>query len=287
MGKDSFVIHTSFYKPISKLSDKQLGRLFRAIFKFQLGEVVSVEEDIDMAFEFFKNQFEIDERKYQSTIERNTENGRKGGNPNFKKGQRNPYYKGDNENSINGGEEEHPNELPKITEDNPTLPKITLYDNDNDIDKESLSNERQKKDGLSFPTPKTEKTDFAGIMEEFNSTFTGKLQGVRSITETRKAAIRARIAQYGKDSIQTVFSIILQSPFLLGSNDRNWRADFDWIFKQANYTKILEGNYNGNGTKNRGNPTSKQEANEYALERLRQHKRELENGMADAVEDPF
>lgn len=64
MAKDSFIIYKSFYKPISRLSDKQLGRLFRAIFKYQLGEEVTVEEDIEMAFGFFINQFEIDEIKY-------------------------------------------------------------------------------------------------------------------------------------------------------------------------------------------------------------------------------
>lgn len=80
MGKDSFIIYKSFYKPISKLSDKQLGRLFRAIFEYNISGVVSVEEDIEMAFEFFKNQFDIDESKYQGKVERNRENGRRGGN---------------------------------------------------------------------------------------------------------------------------------------------------------------------------------------------------------------
>lgn len=79
MGKESFLLYKSFFKPISGLSDKQLGRLFRAIFQYQLGEVVTVEEDIEMAFNFFKNQFELDEIKYQSKVEGNRENGRKGG----------------------------------------------------------------------------------------------------------------------------------------------------------------------------------------------------------------
>lgn len=75
------MIYKSFYKPISKLSDKQLGRLFRAIFKYQLGEIITVEEDIEIAFEFFKNQFEIDENKYHGIVERNRSNGSKGGAP--------------------------------------------------------------------------------------------------------------------------------------------------------------------------------------------------------------
>ena len=83
MGKDTFLIYTSFYRPISILSDRQLGRLFRAIFRYNLGEVVDVEEDIRMAFEFFKNQFEIDESKYQANIKGDIENLHIGCNKNF------------------------------------------------------------------------------------------------------------------------------------------------------------------------------------------------------------
>ena len=44
---------------------------------------------------------------------------------------------------------------------------------------------------------------------------------------------------------------------------------------------------NNHGTANRSNYTSKQEANAYALERLQQHKLDLEAGLADQVERPF
>lgn len=33
------------------------------------------------------------------------------------------------------------------------------------------------------------------------------------------------------------------SPFLLGENDRGWRADFDFALKPRNISKILEGGY--------------------------------------------
>ena len=39
------------------------------------------------------------------------------------------------------------------------------------------------------------------------------------------------------------FDYIRSCDFLMGSNGRDWRADFDWIFKQQNYTKICEGKY--------------------------------------------
>ena len=145
MGKDTFIIYTSFYRPVSILSDRQLGRLFRAIFKYNLGEVVDVEEDIRMAFEFFKNQFEIDESKYQAKVKRDTDNGHRGGNPNFKKGRRNPYYEGKEITQDNPP-------LSEITQDNPPLSEITIdndneYDNDYVLKKTSSSTKQKKGDG--------------------------------------------------------------------------------------------------------------------------------------------
>ena len=115
---------------------------------------------------------------------------------------------------------------------------------------EYSTNVELKKDELSSHV------DFSMLMNYFNSTFSGKLPSIKSMTETRKKAIKARVAQYGKKSIEEVFKSVLNSDFLLGGNDRNWRPDFDWIFKDANYTKILEGNYNGK----RNNTMSKRES---------------------------
>lgn len=33
------------------------------------------------------------------------------------------------------------------------------------------------------------------------------------------------------------------SDFLKGSNDRNWTATFDWLIKDANMAKVIDGNY--------------------------------------------
>ena len=115
--------------------------------------------------------------------------------------------------------------------------------------KETSPDGEAKKDGLSLGgTDEKKHIDWEGLMRYYNETFKGKLPSVKTITETRKKAVRARIAQYGKDSIIEVFRNVLASPFLLGYNDRNWKADFDWIFKPEHYTRILEQRYNGNRT---------------------------------------
>lgn len=114
--------------------------------------------------------------------------------------------------------------------------------NDND-NKESPSNEGPKKAGLSSP-PCREKIDYTKLKDYFNDF--AKQAGIPQIsilTEARKAAIRARVAQYDKETIGTVMRKVTESDFLRGKNDRNWQATFDWIFKQQNFTRILDGEF--------------------------------------------
>lgn len=81
MGKDSFILYTSFYEPLKTLSEKQLGKLFKAIFEYQINGNTPIDTDIQMAFAFIKNQLDIDNSKYQERIRKNAENGKRGGRP--------------------------------------------------------------------------------------------------------------------------------------------------------------------------------------------------------------
>ena len=65
---------------------------------------------------------------------------------------------------------------------------------------------------------------------------------VRDLTPERRQLINQRIKQYDTDDFVTVFNNIEMSPFLRG--DHGWKGcTFDWVFKKANFQKILEGNY--------------------------------------------
>lgn len=66
---------------------------------------------------------------------------------------------------------------------------------------------------------------------------------VRSLSESRKKAIKARLNTYSLEDFQTVFENAENSSFLKGSNDRNWSANFDWLIADKNMAKVLEGNY--------------------------------------------
>lgn len=65
---------------------------------------------------------------------------------------------------------------------------------------------------------------------------------VRDLTDSRRQLLKARIGQYSLDDFLTVFGKIERSAFLRG--DTGWRGcTFDWVFKRANFQKIVEGNY--------------------------------------------
>lgn len=64
------------------------------------------------------------------------------------------------------------------------------------------------------------------------------------MSESRKKAIKARFTSgYTLEDFKKVFVKAEGSSFLKGRNDRNWTATFDWMIKDGNMAKILEGNY--------------------------------------------
>jgi hypothetical protein len=82
MSKESFIILKQLYPPCEGLSLEHKGLLFDAIFKYQISEEEPAESSpIRPFFLFFKNQFRLDELKYQKTCQRNKSNGLKGGRP--------------------------------------------------------------------------------------------------------------------------------------------------------------------------------------------------------------
>ena len=136
MTKDGFVIYKSFYAPIQSLSDESLGKLFRAIFEYQIhGVCVELPVELTMAFNFFKTKFESDNIKYEAVVERNKVNGRKGGRP----------LKEDADNE---------------TEENPKNPvgfeEPKKADKDMDKDKEGIGEDKEhsKKERIDKSIPK-------------------------------------------------------------------------------------------------------------------------------------
>ena len=88
------------------------------------------------------------------------------------------------------------------------------------------------------------------------------LPSVRAVSEARKKAIRARLNTYSVDDFKRLFEMAEESDFLKGKNNTNWMANFDWLLKDANMAKVLDGNY-----KNRGQTGSIQKINQPSFSR--------------------
>jgi len=69
------------------------------------------------------------------------------------------------------------------------------------------------------------------------------LPTVKSISEARRKAIKARLNTYSIEDFKELFTKAEKSDFLKGSNSRNWSATFDWLIKDSNMAKVLDGNY--------------------------------------------
>lgn len=66
---------------------------------------------------------------------------------------------------------------------------------------------------------------------------------VTKLSDMRRRAINARLKVYTLEEMKTIFEKVEASSFLKGGNDRNWTASFDWIIKDSNAAKIMDGNY--------------------------------------------
>ena len=69
---------------------------------------------------------------------------------------------------------------------------------------------------------------------------------IRSLSDARKKAIKARLKSYSLDDFKALFENAEASSFLKGT-EGGWKASFDWLIKEANMLKVLEGNYADKG----------------------------------------
>lgn len=104
-----------------------------------------------------------------------------------------------------------------------------------DIDIRDKGKENAPDSGESAPSAQQ-------IMDLYNS-ICKSFPSVRSLSEARRKAIKARLKTYTLDDFRKAFENAEASSFLKGSNDRNWAANFDWLIADKNMAKVLDGNY--------------------------------------------
>lgn len=92
--------------------------------------------------------------------------------------------------------------------------------------------------------------DYEQVKEMYNNICTC-LPKANKFTPSRSKAVKSVLKMYSFEDIQKCFEIANNNDFLIGNNEKNWHADFDWLLKIGNFTKVIEGNYTRNVVRSR------------------------------------
>ncbi len=221
--KKSFMMYLDNYKQFEILSDEQAGMLIKSLFFFAKTDNIPEITDgmVMMAFSFISAQMERDNEKYEQTCKKRSENAKV-------RWDKNEDAK--NANGCNCINEDAKNADTDTDKDTDT-------DTDKDTDKDIHTSQPAKPSCPSPSNPNVETV--VGLYHEICRSY----PKIKAISEARRKAVRARLRTYSLGEFRTVFSKAEESDFLKGKNNRNWSATFDWIVKDSNFAKILDGNY--------------------------------------------
>lgn len=83
---------------------------------------------------------------------------------------------------------------------------------------------------------------FARYFNETMAAHGAQIPRVRSIPpkSQRASYVRARLKEYGKEALAKVVQNAAKLSFYNGGGARGWVADFDWLFRPANFLRVLE-----------------------------------------------
>lgn len=212
-----FQVYFDTFLHIEKLNYEQRGRLFTALYKYSISdEFIDLADDpaVDMAFSFMSAQINRDKENYI----KKSNAGKLGGAP---KGNRNAC-----KNSL------------KTTENN---------QNNQEKEEEKEDEKENEKEN------KEEKDDsYISVVNSFN-VICKSMPKVTKLTDTRKKLIKKAEKLLGGNSFEELFLKVENSDFLSGRNGRWTSCSFDWIMKQSNLIKIMEGNYDNKTEKSQNN----------------------------------
>lgn len=110
------------------------------------------------------------------------------------------------------------------------------------------------KDGIGLPDNEEKAAESDAIKDSINAVLDKWLElleyGVPQVSKISSASkryknLKARIEEYGVDTVLEAIENIKHSSFLQGKGqgDRSWRISFDWFVLPNNFPKVLEGNY--------------------------------------------
>lgn len=227
-AKKGFLLYYDYRKHLALLNDEERGKLLMALLDYgEHNTQPELEGAALMAFSFIQAQMDRDAEKYAETVKKRSEAGKMGGRPTKAKDADGKAKKA---NAFFGKQSEA-KKGDTVTE--------TVTDTETAIDQHPLP----PKGGQQQPVP------YARIVELYHTICTS-YPTLRAIEGNREKQIAARWKKYKTiDAFRELFERAEASDFLKGDNDRGWTADFDWLIRPTNMSKVLEGKYDNDKLK--------------------------------------
>lgn len=121
------------------------------------------------------------------------------------------------------------------------------------VNNNRTTSEQQVNTNKNVKNVKNDKNIYKEIYSEISDLYNSiclSFPRLTKLSDSRKKAIKARLNTYTVEDFKKLFTIAEESDFLKGKNNRNWSATFDWMIKDSNMAKVLDGNYNKKGEHN-------------------------------------
>jgi len=211
MAREYFQCYHSYLQQMKGLSDAEFGRLIREALKYSsTGQSDPLPGKEEVAFPFVAFNIDREKQAYEEKCEKLRENGSK----------------------------------KQMVANGSNCTQMVANGSNCREDKEKDKEEDKEKEYI-LPPGEVEaraREDFSEIVSLYNS-ICKSFPKVLSLSEKRKAAIKARLKVYSVEQFKEMFVKAENSSFLKGANDRNWTATFDWLIDDSNFAKVLDGNF--------------------------------------------
>ena len=223
--KNSFIFYNEYLMDLAYLDAEDFKTIMFWLSDYQATGKIPDEEEREenptlfCLFAVLRRRIDYDDEKYQERIDRNQNNGKKGGRP---KTQNNP---------------EKPNH-------NPDEPRKSLMDMDMVMDMDTSTNVDVVVDRPQpHPLPILPETfDSQEIVDAWNACeVTQPIQQIRPLS-ARDNNTRLSIGTDRKLYLDTIRSLDNQAWFV-SEKARGKPLKYDWFCQPDNYQKVLEGNY--------------------------------------------
>ena len=210
---------------LAKRFDEEISVIQRALTIFQRLEMLDVVENIYLVSNWTKHQ---STKSLEDIKEQNRERQRR--------------YRDKKKQELL--EEKENNVTSNVTSD-VTVTQICSYSTSDNLNNQLPNNLNSFNNPNSINKQIDINDSIKNIIKAWNELSDIGIKPVRGISSgsKRNDSLRARIREYGEETVVEAIGKIRESEFLRGNNSKGWMITFDWFLLPSNFQKVLEGNY--------------------------------------------